>query len=110
MTRRATLGEFEHVVLLALLRLGRDGYGMQVRREIAQRAGRDVSAGAVYATLDRLEEKGLVRSDVSAPVAERGGRARRTFTVTARGARALRAARRTLKLMSEGLFPEPHST
>lgn len=101
------LGEFEHVVLLAVLRLGEDAYGMEVRREIEERTGRDVSTGAVYATLDRLEEKGLVASGLSDPTPERGGRARRIFRVTAAGSRALREARRILARMSYGLFAAP---
>lgn len=107
MGRGTVLGEFEQLVLLALLRLGADGYGMQVRREIEERTGRDVSAGAVYATLDRLEEKGLVRSEVGDPTPERGGRARRTFEVTGNGARALDEARRIFARMAEGLFDDP---
>lgn len=106
MAKGEYLGEFEHVVLLALMRLGREGYGMQVRREIEQRTGREVSIGAVYATLDRLEEKGMVRSEVGKPTGERGGRARRIFTVSAPGVRAVRQTQSGLSRMSEGLFPE----
>jgi PadR family transcriptional regulator, regulatory protein PadR len=100
------LGEFELVVLLALMRLGPEGYGMQVRREIEERAGRDAAIGAVYATLDRLEEKGMVRSKVGAPTPQRGGRARRIFAVTARGTRAVRETRAAFARMADGLFPE----
>lgn len=101
------LGEFEHVVLLAVLRLGSDAYGMEVRREIERCTGRDVSTGAVYATLDRLEGKGFVASEVGDPTPERGGRARRIFEVTAAGSHAVREARRILARLSNGLFPTP---
>lgn len=104
------LGEFEHIVLLAVLRLGEDAYGMEIRREIEERTGRDVSAGAVYATLDRLEEKRLVASERSEPTPERGGRARRIFQVTAAGSSAVREARRILARMSHGLFATPEQT
>lgn len=88
------LGAFEQFVLLALLRLGDQAYGMTVRREIEARTGRAVSLGAVYATLDRLEQKGLVRSfSVSAAeIPARGGRARRYFRVEASGEAALQRA------------------
>jgi PadR family transcriptional regulator len=97
------LGEFEQLVLLALLRLGAGAYGMAVRREIAERAGREVAIGAVYATLDRLEAKGLVASSEAEGGAERGGRARRFFTVTGEGMRALSASREALARMWDGL-------
>ena len=90
-------------MLLALLRLGEQAYGVTVRREIAHRAGRDVSVGAVYATLDRLEAKRLVRSRVGEPTAERGGRAKRHVRVTVRGAAAVERTQRTLRRMVEGL-------
>ncbi len=110
MARGVSLGAFEHVVLLALMHLDRDGYGMLVRSEIRRRTGRDVSIGAVYATLDRLEDKGMVRSETGSPSPHRGGRARRTFTITAGGARAVREARAELARMSEGLFPGAQGT
>lgn len=99
------LGEFEQLVLLALLRLGDDAYGMAVRREIESRAGRDVSIGAVYATLDRLESKGLVKSKVGEVSAARDGRARKCFIITAAGARALERSQQALRDMLEGLGP-----
>lgn len=107
MGRGTVLGEFEHLVLLAVLRLGADAYGMRVRREIEERTGRDVSSGAVYATLDRMEDKGLVQSHIGEPIPERGGRARRTFQVTGQGVEALNEARRVLVRMSQGLFADP---
>ena len=69
------LGRFEEVVLLALVRLREDGYGVKIRREIADRTGRDVSFGAVYTTLERLQTKGYVSSRMGDPTPERGGRA-----------------------------------
>jgi PadR family transcriptional regulator, regulatory protein PadR len=102
----APLGQLEHVVMLALTRLGGTAYGMEVRREIREKTGREISIGAVYTTLDRLEGKGLLQSVIGQPVAERGGRARRTFHVTPKGARALRDTQAALDSLSHGLFPE----
>jgi DNA-binding PadR family transcriptional regulator len=99
------LGEFEQLVLLALIRLGDEAYGMSVRRELEARAGRDVSIGAVYATLDRLESKGLVRSRIGDPSADRGGRAKRCFIITGAGARALERSQQALRQMLDGLPP-----
>ena len=102
------LGEFEHLVLLAVLRLRDAAYGMSVRREIADRTGRDVSIGAVYATLDRLATKGLVTSALSDPTPERGGRAKRSFRLTGAGINAVNRTRQDLSNMLEGLeFPAP---
>ena len=100
------LGEFEQIVLLALLRLGDAAYGMAVRREIESRTGRDVAIGAVYATLDRMEEKALVKSSVGDPTPERGGRAKRSFRLTALGSVSLKQSQRALKQMTRGLAPE----
>ncbi len=100
------LGEFEQLVLLAVLHCGDDAYGMAVRREIAQRGGRETAIGAVYATLDRLETKGLVTSeklDARVSAAERAGRAKRRFKVTATGRKAIRRAHSTLARMMDGL-------
>jgi PadR family transcriptional regulator PadR len=96
MPDRAFLGEFEQVVLLAVARLAGEGYGTTIRREIERRTGRDVSVGALYATLDRLERKGYVASRTGEPTPERGGRARRHFDLTDAGVRALRDTRRML--------------
>jgi PadR family transcriptional regulator PadR len=102
------LGEFEHIVLLAVWRLSDTAYGMSVRREIADRTGRDVSIGAVYATLERLAAKGLVTSALSDPTPERGGRAKRSFRVTGAGVDAVNRTRQGLANMLEGLeFPPP---
>jgi PadR family transcriptional regulator PadR len=103
MPKGESLGEFEHLILLAVLRLGAEAYGMRVRREIAERTSRDVTIGAVYATLDRLAAKGLVRSTLSDPTPERGGRAKRSFSVTAAGMAAVNRAREEFASMSEGL-------
>jgi PadR family transcriptional regulator, regulatory protein PadR len=97
------LGEFEFLVMCALLHLGEDAYGMRVRQEIAQRTNRDVSIGAVYATLDRLETKGLVDSHAAEPTTLRGGRAKRIFQPTARGQQAVALTRETFRRMLEGL-------
>ncbi|MDX2152179.1 MAG: helix-turn-helix transcriptional regulator [Bryobacteraceae bacterium] len=88
---------------MAVLRLGRDAYGMTVRREIEARAGREVTVGAVYATLERLEAKGYVQSKEGEPTAERGGRAKRLFAVTGAGEAALETSLEALRRMSKGL-------
>jgi PadR family transcriptional regulator, regulatory protein PadR len=90
----ASLGNFELSVLLAVARLGDDAYGVRIRRDVNARLHRDYAVGAIYTTLQRLEEKGLVRSRLSEPLPVRGGRARREYTVTAAGSRALSHARR----------------
>lgn len=97
------LGEFEQLVLLALIRVGEGAYGMTVRREIEERASRDVSIGAVYATLDRLEEKGLVRSYAGDGPAARGGRPKKCFRITGAGASALERSQQAVRQMLEGL-------
>jgi DNA-binding PadR family transcriptional regulator len=97
------LGELEQLVLLALVRLEGDAYGVAVQREIARRAGRATSFGTVYTTLARLEEKGLVASRLGEPTPERGGRRKKYFRLTAAGARALRASLRALRTMARGL-------
>ena len=97
------LGEFEQLILLALMRLGPEAYGATVRREIEEHAGREVSISAVYTTLDRLERKGLVRSRIGAPTPERGGRRRRHFELLPLGAQSLRDAYRALTGMTAGI-------
>lgn len=97
------MGEFEQLVLLALLRLDNDAYGMEVREEIGRRTGREVSYGAVYTTLDRLERKGFVTHRMGEATPERGGRARKYFAVASAGRRALRDTRRALTEMWEGV-------
>src|SRR4029450_10821725 len=88
----SVLGEFEQLVLFALVRLGPDAYGATIRREIEGRAQRELSISAVYTTLQRLEQKGLVRSRVGDPLPERGGRRRKYFELLPSGARSLKAA------------------
>jgi DNA-binding PadR family transcriptional regulator len=91
---REALGDIEHFVLVALLRLGGESYGVPILDEIAARTGREVARSAVYVALRRLEEKGLVRSRMGEPTAIRGGRPKRFFSLTKAGARQLVAARR----------------
>jgi PadR family transcriptional regulator len=97
------LGTLEQIVLLATMRLGDEAYGTMIRDEIEKRTGRAVSFGAVYVTLQRLEEKGLVSSWLGEPTAERGGRAKRFFQVTADGRRAVRRVREAVAAMAKGL-------
>ena len=97
------LGEFEHIIILALLRLEDRAYGVTVRQEIELRTQREVSIGAVYATLARLESKGYVRSHRGDPTPERGGRSKRFFRVTAKGVGAVNRTHRALLRMTEGL-------
>ena len=97
------LGEFEHIVLLAILRLGEDAYAIPIREEIEERTGRAVARGALYTALERLETKRCLRSRMSAPLPERGGRSRRYFTVTATGLAAIRSSRRSLLRLWQGL-------
>ena len=99
----AYLGEFEQIVLLAVLRLRDEAYAIPIREEIEARTGRTVARGALYTALDRLEAKRCVRSRMSAPLPERGGRARRCFTVTPAGVAALRSSRQALLRLWHGL-------
>ena len=103
MANRDYLGEFEHIVVLALLRLGERAYGVTVRQEIELRVGREVSIGAIYATLDRLEAKGYVKSHLGDPTPERGGRSKRFFRVSAKGMAAVNRSHRALQRMTAGL-------
>jgi DNA-binding PadR family transcriptional regulator len=103
MTATEYVGEFEQLVLLALLRLGRDAYGATIRTEIQGRGSRPVSISAVYTTLDRLERKGLVRSRLGPPTPQRGGKRKRHFELLVPGLRALRHSHDTLKRMTDGL-------
>jgi PadR family transcriptional regulator PadR len=90
----APLGSLELAALLAVARLKEDAYGLAIRSDLAERTGRDYSVGAVYTTLQRLEDKGLLSSRHSDPLPVRGGRSRRHFSLTGAGARALRDAER----------------
>jgi DNA-binding PadR family transcriptional regulator len=103
MSRGAYLGEFELMVLLALIRLGDDAYGVPISREIEKRSGRESALGSVYAALERLEEKGLVTSRLGDPTASRGGRAKRYFRMTAQGLRDVRQTQQALVSLWRGL-------
>jgi len=96
------LWDFELMVMLALLRLGEGAYGVSISREIEERSGRAVALGSVYATLERLEQRGFVTSELGEPTLERGGRAKRHFRVTGKGLRIVRE-RRTLMKLWQGL-------
>jgi PadR family transcriptional regulator, regulatory protein PadR len=95
--------DFEQQVLLAVWRLGEGAYGVSVRDELEDRAGRDVAHGAVYVTLVRLERKGFLRSSLSDPTPVRGGKAKRCFAITPAGIVGLREARRALDSLWDGL-------
>ncbi|HEX6974600.1 MAG TPA: helix-turn-helix transcriptional regulator [Vicinamibacterales bacterium] len=97
------LGEFEQLVLLAIVRLGDGAYGATVRREIETNTARRLSISAVYTTLERLEQKGCVRSWIGEPTAERGGRRRKHFALLPLGGRALKAAYRDFAGMVAGV-------
>jgi PadR family transcriptional regulator, regulatory protein PadR len=97
------LGEFEQLVLMSIVRLDQDAYGATIRRDIETRTARRLSISAVYTTLDRLEQKGLVRSWIGDPTAERGGRRRKYFALEASGARALKTAYRDYMAMATGI-------
>jgi PadR family transcriptional regulator, regulatory protein PadR len=99
----SVLGEFEQLVLLALLRLGNGAYGANIRREIRDRTKRDVPIGSVYVTLARLERKEMVVSYVGLPSKERGGRRRKHYLMNEPGQRALGRAYRALKAMAHGV-------
>jgi PadR family transcriptional regulator, regulatory protein PadR len=103
MANRSYLGEFELIVMLVLIRLGEDAYGVPISREIEETSGREVSIGSVYATLERLEHKCFVSSSLGEPTAERGGRAKRYFHVTKRGLREVRKTRQALISLWRGL-------
>ena len=103
---RDSLGEFEQLLLLAIVRLGDEAYGVTIRQEVEDRTGRDVAIGALYTSLDRLEQKGFVRSTMSEPTSERGGRSKRCFRIRPAGAAALRQSRERLARMWEGLPPD----
>jgi DNA-binding PadR family transcriptional regulator len=99
----AYIGEFEQLVLLALARLGEDAYGVTIRAILMERAKRKASFGAIYSTLRRMEEKGLVRSFQGEPEAVRGGRAKKYVALTVRGRAALREAHAAVVRMAEGV-------
>jgi len=100
---REGLGSYELMVLLAVLRVGEDAYGVPIAGELEQTTGRKVLLGSVYAALDRLETKRLVTSRVGDPTPERGGRAKKYFTPTAKGVREARQAQRALMRLWRGV-------
>ena len=103
MAKRGFLGGFELLVLLALIRLGDEAYGVPISEAIEESSGKEVAIGSVYITLERLENKGLVTSRLGEPTAERGGRAKTYFKVTARGLREVRNTQRTLVSLWAGV-------
>jgi PadR family transcriptional regulator, regulatory protein PadR len=103
MAGRFTLGTFDLMILLALMRLGDAAYGAPISREIEETSGRAVALATLYATLARLEKNGLVSSRLGEPTAERGGRAKRYFSVTARGLREVRDAQRVFTSLWTGI-------
>ena len=98
-----SLGDFEQLILLALVRLDEHAYGVAIHAEIVERAGRDVTVAAVYKTLERLEDKGFAASSLGEPTAERGGRRKKYFRIQPAGRRALRHAIASIKRMATGL-------
>lgn len=109
MSKRENLGEFEQLALLAILRLGSNAYGMMIRQELEKRAGRKAGIGALYLTLERLEQKGFVRSELGEATPERGGRAKRFFTLNPSGREALDKSIDSVLRMAQGYFPAPTS-
>ena len=103
MDQSASLGEFEQIILLAILRLGDSAYGVSIRSEILSCIRREVSPGALYTTLERLERKGLVGSTTGSPTPERGGRSKRFYKVTPSGTQQLATAQRAFQQMLQGL-------
>lgn len=103
MSRRAIISEFELMVLVAVLRVGDEAYGLPIAREIEEVTGRSVTVAGIYAALQRLEEKGLVSSSLGEPTAIRGGRAKRFFRVTAAGLEEARESRRVLMALWKGV-------
>lgn len=98
-----SLGEFEQLILLAMLRLGEDAYGVTIQEEIQSRTGRDVSIGSVYTTLDRLERKRYVCSRMGDPTPERGGRRKKLYQLEAAGSAALTHSCRAVLSMLDGI-------
>src|SRR5262245_24025154 len=103
MNDREYLGNFEMMVLLCLLRLGEGAYGVPISNEIERQSGRPIAVGSVYAALERLERKGLITSRWGEPTAERGGRAKKHFSVTASGLKELRQTQKTLISLWKGV-------
>ena len=100
---RQYLTDFELMILLAILRIGDDAYGVPIAREIEQTAKRTVLLGAIYACLDRLEQNGLVASTYGDPTPERGGRAKRFFKITGKGLKAVKDTQRAFTALWSGI-------
>jgi len=107
MPRGDFLGEFEQMVLLAVARLDGEAYGMSILDELQDRTGAEAAVGSVYAALDRLERSGYVTSEIGDPTPERGGRAKRFFSLRPEGAEALCRARSALDSLWDGLALDP---
>ena len=97
------LGELEQLILLAILRLGDEAYGVTIRAVLAERAGRSITPGALYTALERMQSKGLITSRMGDPTPQRGGRAKRYVTVTAAGIEAITRAQRAYQRLLDGL-------
>jgi PadR family transcriptional regulator len=98
-----SIGEFEHMVLLAVLRLDENAYAVTVREEILRHTGRELSRGSIYITLDRLESKGFLKSRLGEPTPERGGRAKRYYMLRPAAIKALKESRQALESLWRGL-------
>jgi PadR family transcriptional regulator PadR len=103
MSKPHYLGEFELLVMLTIMRLGEEAYGVPISREIEHQTRRDVAFGTVYATLERLQKKGFVSSNLGEATPERGGRAKRYFRVTSTGLRTVRETKQSLVRLWRGL-------
>jgi PadR family transcriptional regulator PadR len=101
--KESYLGEFEHITLLTIMRLKDEAYGVKVREQIKELIDRDVSIGALYATIERLEKKSFIIARSGLPTPERGGRAKRYFTLTTNGINALEQTKNSLDLLWSGL-------
>ena len=98
-----SIGEFEQLILMALIRVGAEAYGVSVRAEIESRTGRTISPGALYTALDRLERRGFVSSRLGAPTPERGGKRKRLYALQPAGERELARVYESLRLMAGGM-------
>jgi DNA-binding PadR family transcriptional regulator len=103
------LGEFEQLILFALLRLGDNAYGVTIRQEIENRTGRNISSGAVYTALERMENRGYVSSTMGDPTPERGGRRKKYYRLETAGSRALSRSYDALQRMAKGMAPKLQS-
>ncbi len=104
--RHGWIGELEHMLLLTIVRLGEDAYAPDIGRTLGERAGRHISRGALYSTLDRLEKKGYLAWSIEAATSERAGNRRRRFALTSEGLSALRASHDAIRHLADGLGDE----